>query len=387
MPVPSSHAGRRDLLAGLVGAFAVRASAQAHGTDDPAVQDIRRYVYVPSATTPDVTVIDTDTDRIVGALHTGIVARQAVVSRDTATLIATDGQSATASLVNVFTGAARTVALPAQASRLTIGGSGRVVAAIEPRSGTIALIEIGDDYRADTVSTIDGPANLRDAMFGDEDATLYVAAEGLAGVGAIDVATGRVTHQIALLHPSPNGVSALARTPDGRRILAQPRGGGAIGVLDPVAGRAIDEIASGPGAAGMYPSGTGSLLLVPDTARSSLDVFRSTDWREPVLLPGAASVVGVYTAWLDSVAFAPSAGRRGVLVYDLDRMRLADEIALPGTPIRGAVTPDSRALYLPLLDPPVVVAIEGKTGRVAATIDLFGPPLAALIAGGWGLCH
>jgi hypothetical protein len=75
------------------------------------------------------------------------------------------------------------------------------------------------------------------------------------------------------------------------------------------------------------------------------------------------------------------------LVYDLDRPSLAGEIALSGAPVRGAVTADSRKLYLPVAEPPQLVVVDGKTQRVVANIDLPSKPLVAIVAGGWGVCH
>jgi hypothetical protein len=83
----------------------------------------------------------------------------------------------------------------------------------------------------------------------------------------------------------------------------------------------------------------------------------------------------------------PSTSEHSVLVYDLDMMRRMDEIVLRGRPGPGAVTPDSRILFLPVLDPPQVVAIDAATRKIAAVFDLAEPPLAALVAGGWGVCH
>jgi hypothetical protein len=377
--------GRRDMLVGLACAIGVGAPTRAHATIEPALFDIRRYVYVPSTTAPDVTIIDTENDWIAGRLHTGIVARQVVVSRETATLIATDGQSASVSLVNVVSGIARTVALPAPVDRLTVGTTGRLVAASDLAGGAIALIDLGED-RQDTVTLITGLPPLRDVMFGNLDTALYIAAGGISGVGVVDVAKARLLHEIATFQPTIAGVAALARTPDGRQLLARAWGG-PISVLDPEQGRAIAQVAGGLGTAGMFPSGTGSYLLIPDNIEATLAVFRSNRLSDPVALPGAVGVIGVYTAWLDSIAFVPSAPRRSVLVYDLDKMHLMDEIALPGTPVAGAVTPDSRTLYLPVLDPPRVVAVDGATRRIAATYDLPSRPLAALVAGGWGICH
>lgn len=376
--------GRREVLAGLTCTLGVGAAAQGQAAIDLALLDIRRYVYVPSATMPDVTIIDGDTDRIVGTLHTGIVAQHVVVSLQTATLIVTDGRSDTVVLVNVFTGAARTVQLPVAADHLTVGTAGRLAAATNRAAGTITLIDL-DGGRVDTAIT--GLPPLRDVMFGEQDMVIYIAAEGLAGIGVIDVAKARLTHEIATFRPTRAGVAALARMPNGRRLLARPKGGGPISVLDPEEGKPIAELSAGIGTVGMFPSGTGAFLLIPDNVNATLAVFRSGHLDEPIALRSAVDVADVHTAWLDSVAFVPCAASRRLLVYNLDTLQFAGEIGLAGTPVRGAVTPDSRALYLPILDPPQVVAVDGATRRIATTFDLPSPPLSAVVAGGWGICH
>jgi hypothetical protein len=386
MAPASLHAGRRSVLAGVACAIGVGVSTWARATIEPALFDIRRYVYAPSATTPDVTVIDAEADRIVGNLNIGIVARQVVVSRETATLIATDGQSASVSLVNVVSGVARTVALPTPVSRLTVGTTGRLVAASDPAGGTIALIDLAED-RQDAVTLISGLPPLRDVMFGALDTALYVAAKGVDGVGVVDVAQAKLLDEIATAQPTGAGVGALARSLDGRQVLALPLEGGPISVLDPEQRKVVAQIAGGPGTTGVFASGTGNYLLIPDNVDATLSVFRSSRLNDPIALPGAFGVTGVYTAWLDSIAFVPSALRRSVLVYDLDKMRLVDEIALPGMPGAGAVTADSRTLYLPVLDPPRVLAVDGATRRIATSYDLPNRPLATLVAGGWGICH
>jgi DNA-binding beta-propeller fold protein YncE len=382
--VAPALAGRRGILAGLACAFGVGVTAKARATTDPALLDITRYAYIPSATTPDVTIIDIETQRIVGNLHSGVVAQQAVVSRDAATLIATDGRSSFVSLVDVFAGTARTVVLAGPVERLTVSADGRLVAATHLAGGTIALIDLGD---ARVKAQITNLPPLRDVMFGEQDEVLYIAAEGLEGIGVVPVSTGQLLHEIPTFTPTHAGVGVLARTPDGRRVLAQPQGGGPISLLDPEHGKAIAELDGGLGTAGLFPSRTGNYLLVPDNTKAMLAVFQFAHLAAPVALPGADGVVGVYTAWLDSVAFMPNVARRSVLVYDLDKMRLANEIELVGTPVRGAVTPDSRTLYLPVLDPPQVRVIDGDTRRVTASLDLSSPPLMALIAGSAELCH
>jgi DNA-binding beta-propeller fold protein YncE len=346
--------------------------------------DIRRYVFVPGAGAPVTSVIDTDSNRIIGTLQIGVVARQVEVSRELTKLVATDASTPALTVMDVTDGIARRIALPAPAQRLVLGGTGRLLAAFDPGGGSITLVDLVNDRVA---ASIVGLPKLRDVMFGDKDILLYIAAEGLGGIGVIDVAGARLTGEIAPFRPAPAGIAGLARTPNGRSVLARPQGGGPISVIDADQGAAVSQIAAGSDPAGIFPSGTGIYLLLPDNAQATLAVFRSGTLLDPVVLKGAAGVTGVYTAWLDSVAFAPSAARRSVFVYDLDTMRLADEIGLYGTPTRAAVTADSRTLYVPLLDPPQVKVIDGETRRIIATINLPGTPLAAIVAGGWGICH
>lgn len=346
--------------------------------------DIRRYVFVPDAAAPIVSVIDTDDNHIADTLQTGIVARQVEVSRELAKLVATDGEAAALTVMDVSGGVARRIALPAPARQLVPGSTGKTLAVVDPEGGTITLIDLDNERVAATIQHL---PKLRDVMFGDKDVVLYIAAETLDGIGVIDVASARLTDVIVPFRPAPGGIAGLARTPNGRLILARPQGGGPISVVEVGGDTPVTRLGSRLEPAGIFPSGTGIFLLVPDKVLPELTVFRSEKLLDPVILKGVAGATGVYTAWLDDVAFVPNPARQSVFVYDLDAMRFDGEIALPGTPVRGAVTADSRTLYLPVLDPPQVQVIDGQTRRIVATIHLPGTPLGAIVAGGWGICH
>ncbi|BAS00255.1 hypothetical protein BV133_2661 [Blastochloris viridis] len=342
---------------------------------------IQGYVFVPSAETPAISVIDTDTDRIVGTLHIDIVPRQVEVSRELAKLVATDGRAAL-SVLNVSGGALKEIVLPNLAQRLVLGSRGRILAAIDLAAGAIALVDLDTDR---VRTKIAGLPPLRDVMFANQDTLIFYAAEGLAGIGMIDVMSGEHVGEI-VLGAIGTEIATLTRTPSDRQALAQPQGGGTIAVLDLERRQAIDHIEAGPGAGPAVPSGTGRVLLIPEPSRQAL-VVRSERLVQPVRLRGASVVTGIYTAWLDSVGFVASAALHRLLVYDLDRPSLSGEITLPGTPLRGAVTSDSRKLYLPLMDPPKLMVVDGQSQRVVATIALPSTPLAAIVAGGWGVCH
>jgi DNA-binding beta-propeller fold protein YncE len=383
--IPSSgldlRLGRRGALATLSGALQFSSPVPVGATTDPQLLDIRRYVYVPSAAKANVTVIDCDSGAITAILPTGVIAREAVISRDAATLIVADGNTPSVTLVDVFAGTVRKVALPLIAQRLTVSVNGQVLAVHDLVGNAIALVDIGE---ARVTAGIVALPPLRDVMFGRNDTVLYVAAKGLGGVGVIDIATARLMGRPRI---EANDAVILARTTDGRRVLAISRGKRAIDVLDAASGERIALLDTGPEKTAMFPSGLGNYLMVPDEIGANLAVFRSAHLDSQVVLPGAAGVVGVYAAWLDSVAFMPSVATKSALVYDLDHMRPLAPIALGGAPAPGAVTADTRTLYLPVIDPPRLLAVDGMTRSITRTFDLSSPPLAALIAGGSGICH
>jgi hypothetical protein len=95
----------------------------------------------------------------------------------------------------------------------------------------------------------------------------------------------------------------------------------------------------------------------------------------------------VYSAWLDSVAFVASAPRRQLLIYDLDKLRPAGTLGLTGVPGQGGVSADSTKVYIPLSDPAALAVVDGQSRQVVATVPMPATPLAAIVPGGWGLCH
>lgn len=344
--------------------------------------DARRFVFVPCADQPNVIVVDSETDRIVATLPLGLLPRQVAVSGGEAKLVATDGKRAV--IVDLAERASRPIDLPHPVARLVLGTTGWMLAAADPDGGMITLYDLRFER---VVNRLQGLPALRDLMFSDKDGFLLVAAEGWDAISVVDVNTGRPVSQLAPFRPAPAGIGSLARTPNGRRVLARPQGGGAISVIDLQAGLAVGELDVAPTASGAVPSGTGALLFVPDSVLATLTVFRTDALARRAVLPGAPGLQGVYSAWLDSVAFVPSATRRRILVYDLDRLQPAGDIALAGTPGTGSVTADSRKLYLPLSDPARLAVIDGETRAQIAWLALPAPPLAAIAPGGWGVCH
>jgi DNA-binding beta-propeller fold protein YncE len=376
--------GRRALFAGVAAAGAGLMARRAAASTDAALFDIGRLVYVPGSSSAEIVVLDQDAGTIAGRLTGSKGAQQALLSRSTGTLALTDGRTPAIAAVDVVGNTRKTVAIPHKAQRLTLSASGQLVAASDLDGGSIAIVDL---QQGGVIQRISGLPPLRDAMFASGDAAIYVAAAGLGGVGVIDLAKGRIAGTLPVVRNSSTDVDLLARSADGQLIFARPAQGGPIGVIDAAQKQPLARLDVGRAAAGLFPSGLGNYLLVPDEDRKALVVFRAGQLDKPIVLPGAGGATGVYTTWLDSVAFMPNRERRSVLVYDLDKMQLAGELPLPGAPALGAVTADTRTLYLPIEGNPQLLALDGQTRRIRGAVGLPTQPLAALIAGGSGLCH
>jgi hypothetical protein len=202
---------------------------------------------------------------------------------------------------------------------------------------------------------------------------------GLLGGGTLLPAAGNSRLARATIDPAALDLSRYAYVPS----ATTPD----ITVVDCAANRVHATLHGGLVASQAVMSRAAATLVLADAHGGTLAVFPTGHLDAPAVLPGARGIVGVYATWLDGIAFMPSAAERRVLVYDLDAIHRAGDIALPGTPARGAETPDSQTLYLPVSDPPRLLAMDGQTRRIAAAIDLPSPPLEALIAGASGLCH
>ncbi len=109
--------------------------------------------------------------------------------------------------------------------------------------------------------------------------------------------------------------------------------------------------------------------------------------RTKLVLKAATGVSIVYTAWFDTLALVPSATAKTLLLYDLEAMQSAGEIALAGAPARGGVTPDGQKLYLPLTDADQVAVVNAQRRKLTGSIAMPGHPTAIVLAGSYGVCH
>ncbi len=343
-----------------------------------------RYVFIPSRNAPIVTVVERDGDRVVGTLDPGLVPEQVVVSEAAGKLVAIDGSARGVSVIDLANGRRLAIDLDFTPHRLIASPDGYVVAAADLSAGSVAFIEL---MRARVASRMTGLSPIRDLMFGADGAFLYVVAERSNGVGVVDVARGKLIEDIAVPSLRSANAAGLTRSPSGRMGYVKAQGNGTISLVDLSNFRRVREIEVGRDAVKAFPTGFGGYLVVPDNSERTVTIIANASLTVAAMLKGAAEMTTVYSGWFDTLALVPSSIERKLLVYDLDRLSQAPDIALPGIPGLGAVTPDGARLYLALQDAGQVAVIDLQRRALLRTIAVASDPAAAIMAKSFDVCH
>lgn len=339
-----------------------------------------RTVFVAARETSHVGVIDARDDRLVATLDLGLVPSQVEIAGEPARLAALDGASTRLALVAVENGALTTVPLDFVPTRLLVAG--RHVVAAAPAEGALAVV----DVQTGRVSVQGRIAPFRDVQPVSDGARLLVAPEAGENLLLLDLATLAVVAEVAPPRPGLGGFSSLARSPGGRVVYARAATAPVVLAVDAVAGRVAGEITAGPGTARAYTNAMGITVFLPDSAARSIAVVPAS-LKGGAVLAGEDGMSAVYSGWFDTVAFIPSTATGSVVVVDQQGGFRGDDIILGARPGRGAVTPDGRKLYLPLVDANRVAIIDAETRRLAGYVTLPFQPGVALMARTFGLCH
>ncbi len=345
--------------------------------------DVLRYVFVPSRTAATVTVIDRNSDTVVGVVNPGLVPAQVIVSEATGMLAASDGATRRLAIFNLANGRSSGIDLDFTPQRLVGTTDGYMVAVADLSAGIVAFVEL---MRKREVSRVTGLSAIRDLMFGSDGAFFYVATEGSRGIGVIDVARGKLIAEISMPHLRSGDVTGLTRAPNGRIGYVKARGGGAS-LVDLSNFRMLHQVDVARGAAKAFPTGYGGYVVMPDNAERTVSVMSSTSLSVAAMFKGPADVAAVYSGWFDTIVLIPGRSDQKLLVYDLDRLSIAAEIALPGRPGLGAVTADGAKFYLALEDAGAVAVVDLKTRRLTGTIPVGPNPGAAIMARSFDICH
>ena len=362
-----------------------------------ALDDLSNYVFVPNRASADVAVIDTRTDAVVAHVPVGQVPHQVAVSQSLGKMVVSNTADDTVSVIDLATlETSATIQLGHEPEHIELDPTGAVAAIGNIGDGTVSLVSLGSEHEVARVDGLHEPHNM---TFDPSGERLYVGNLGASFVSVIDVPQATVAGEIvigpdrALAHHEDDdtayqGIINVTATPDGRLGFAAYGEGDRMAVIDFESGRTLKDLALGDTPWRAFTSGDGRYMIVPNNGDETVSVVSTETLDEVARLPGAADMTGVNTGWFDTLAYVISRGDDKALIIDLETMQTAGEIALPGTPETGVVTPDGTKLYVALSDANTVAVIDVKAKAVTATIEGVGEePWGAHIAGAVNYCH
>ncbi len=362
-----------------------------------ALDDLSNYVFVPNRASADVAVIDTRTDAVVAHVPVGEVPHQVAVSQSLGKMIVSNTADDTVSVIDLATlETSATIQLGHEPEHIELDPSGAVAAIGNIGDGTVSLVSLGSEHEVARVDGLHEPHNM---TFDPSGERLYVGNLGASFVSVIDVPQATVAGEIvigpdrALAHHEDDdtayqGIINVTATPDGRLGFAAYGEGDRMAVIELESGRTLKDLALGDTPWRAFTTSDGRYMIVPNNGDETVSVVSTETLDEVARLPGAADMTGVNTGWFDTLAYVISRGDDKALIIDLETMQTAGEVALPGTPETGVVTPDGTKLYVALSDANTVAVIDVKAKSVTATIEGVGEePWGAHIAGAVNYCH
>lgn len=378
----------------LIGLWATQNSTAIPGQK---IGDIGNYVFVPNRESAVVTLIDTRTNRVAAKLELGGIPDQILVSDRVNMLVASHVKTRSLSLVDLETQLiAATIPLGLSPEHIVLSPDGWSVAIADPLAGVVSVVSLMAEKEVARVEGLQHPDKL---TFSLDGSLVYVSSRDDEAVNVIDIVQGKVIDRVPITESAANthngdaaqgyrGVTAVTRTANGRFGFAADEARGTLSVLDLGSNEKIKTLHVGRQPSRAYGTADGRYMLVPNQGDRTVSVIATDTLEVIATLPGADKVTAINTGWFESVAFVMSEAENKVVVLDLMELRKAGEVALPGSPGPGVVTPDGLKLFVALKDTNQVAVIDTRSRKLVALIDDVGVgPWRVVMARSNNYCH
>ena len=382
-----------SLLGGLlVAVFAVtlwHSGARAH-------ESYEHYLFVPDRALPQVTVIDTNSDTVIAQIPVGKVPHQVTVSATLGKLVASNTADDTISIIDLKSFEIRaTLKLGAAPEHMELSPGGELLAVGNIDGGTISLVSLSEEREIARVPGLNHPHNM---TFSPDGSRLYVANLGAGYVSVIDVAQARIIDEIPVAEPrlivanaghdEYQGIINVTASADGRLGFAAHGETGSLAVIDLVTGEKLRSLALGDRPWRAYGAAQGRYMVVPNNGEGTISVISTETLDVVATLPGAAGVTGVNSDPEGKTAFVISRTENKLVLIDLDKLAPAGEIALPGGPETGVISPHGEKLYVALSGVAKIAVIDVPGRKLLGMIDNVGKePWGTTLAGADNYCH
>ena len=365
-------------------------------TDEAALFDIfgrdslangKRFAFVPSLTDPAIVAVDTAKNAVAASLEIPHVSGPIVVSDKLDLLIATDPDNEMVTVINLE--AKETV------KQLHIGMRPDA-ALLNPYDRYVAFgsrdgsVSVWDMQTFSEMLRVDGLASAQNITFGFDGRNLYVVESRQKRISVIEMYERRKVAEIDLGGPDQADaeVSAISRSADGYTGFVSVTSENRVIVIDLVDWQVKHSIPVGGAPVRPYSPADHRYVLIPHRDSKALTVLSALSYEVIATIPTGIEARELNTGWLDTAAFVMPEVGNTIAVIDLDALRLADTIELPGHPDDGLVTSDSRTLFTALLETGSIASIDARSRSLSAVIRTSSDNLRGIeIAVSNNICH
>ncbi len=357
----------------------------------PSLVDVEKFLFVPSRDAPEVTVIDSKSDRVVTRVVVSDIPRQILVSEAVGAMVASFTDRSTLEMVDLSAPTSSVkIDLTIVPDFMVLSPDGYLVAAADGSRGSVTVVSLQKRQPLLRLSGFGDPGKLTFSVDGSQ---LYVVDR--LELAVVDIVQQSVIQRTALAKGASSDrkggneprASALTRSPDGRYGFVSIASLDSLVVVDLSTFKPVKQIPVGGAPLRPYGTADGRLMLVPSDRDQSVTVIDTATLGVAATLPGAGDVAAINTGWFESLAFVMSRQKR-VVVLDLMKFGKVGDIELPASPGAGVVTSNGQKLYAPLADADQVAVIDTQAHKLATFIGGVGrQPAAAILARSNNYCH
>lgn len=342
--------------------------------DDPS-----NYLFAISETRPEVTIIDSSTDEVVGRISLPSFPGDMTVLGRGRSLAIADRKAGRVDFVDVRgRRVERVVDLPVVPDVLRSDTFGATLAALDLGTGAVALGSI-EDSAFQTVADI--PA-ATDVAF-DAKGRLLVAHQ--AGATIVDAKRRKVAE--LAVDPGNGQMMDVAVDPGGDYAFVEQPLGGVVSVFDLHKAARLTVLHLPVPLGRIVPSQNSQFVLVP-SGYKSISVVSTWTLKEMARIGIDVEPDSIGLALFQSVVTIISQSAQKVILYDLRDEHQSGEIRLPGSPGLAASSSDGSKLYVTLPDAGQVAVINLTLRRIDRLIDDVGIGVSKIVpAIGNEYCH
>lgn len=387
---PLAYLAAAALLAAGIGGYALYANS------GPKVQSfgaIHQYLFVQSGDTPDITLIDTSSDKVVGSITMPVQPDQMLVSNALERVVITNREARQVLIYDLATQAVeRVFELEMSPETAVLSPDGYALVVADDAAGAVTVINLSDQAVVGTIDGLDRPANI---AFSNDSLHAFVS-DGTAGeIRVIDVVSGIELDPMSVSLSTPadrnadgRALSAITRTPNGLFGMTVARDSGQMSVIN---FRNWAEAMTMPvGADPTRPYGTadGQFVMVASNTDRTISVISTEFFDTEATLPGVSDVTSIATGYFETLAYVVSGDERKAVIVDLTDMTVAGEIVFGTEPGAAVVDADGQKMYVPLAGTDEVAVVDVFSKEILTTIGNVGSnPVAVTMALTNNYCH